>query len=229
VDVEDIGKTLKLIFVIVGLSEKNYPEQTEFDFLKNKAKEYFKNLTLEEIVLAFEFAVQKKYNVDLCLYNKPFSLSYLSDVISEYKKYKFDMIKNQPKMEEKKPSEKEVNSMLKHGIIQQFRLYKTNYLKDFNDFGNVRYNYLAKIGLINYTEEKKQTIREKAKEAWNLKLQSDLIKSKYSSEREHFRDVLKNFDIIVKNKTGINAISGIAKTLFKFISSFYFSVITIKF
>lgn len=199
-NIENISKTLKLIFVIVGLAERNYPEQLEFDYLKLKVQEYFKELTCQELILAFELAVQQKYEIDLKLYDKPFSLNYINDVITTYKKYKFDILKKE-KMKQKELFEnqhppKDIQEIrLKEGTLCYWRLYRDNYIKDFSDYGNAMYNYLDRIGVIPFTKERKSEIKKQAIEKYRTELINNSINiSKPHQIRDDCKKILSNFD-----------------------------------
>lgn len=102
---EKIQSVLKYIFSLTGISERNLPSESGKVVLINFIKKYLSNNSLEEIVHAYELAVNGKINVDLRLYDNIFSPKNLVEVMNAYKVYLKEQAKNN------KPSEVQMNNI----------------------------------------------------------------------------------------------------------------------
>lgn len=84
---EKIQSVLKYIFSLIGLSERNLPSESGKVVLINFIKKYLSNNSLEEIVHAYELAVNGKINIDLRLYDNVFSPKNIVETMNAYKSY----------------------------------------------------------------------------------------------------------------------------------------------
>lgn len=95
---EKIQSVLKYIFSLIGISERNLPSGSGKVVLINFIKKYLSNYTLEEIVHAYDFAVNGTINIDLKLYDGIYSPKNIVEVMNAYKIYINDQSKkNLPK------------------------------------------------------------------------------------------------------------------------------------
>ena len=62
------------------------------------------------------------------------------------------IIKLIPKKEAEKPKQEEINNLNKDLICDFYEKYKISKLYTFNDFGNLIYNFLNKLKLINLSK-----------------------------------------------------------------------------
>lgn len=212
---DNIVKALQMVFVILGISKQNYPNENEFTFLIKKIKENLSDFAPEEIILAFELAVNNKFESDLNLYDKSFSLNYLTQVLLAYRNFRFDVLKKEKQMKqtelfENHPPKEIQEQRLRHGTLSYFRLYRDNCLKNFDDYGNARYNYLDKLGVIPFTTERKNEIKKQAIEKYRTELVNNSINiSKPQQVRDECKKILKNFDNLKEE----NRITSIAKEM----------------
>lgn len=82
-DEEEIKQALRYSMLFVGLRGNNLPSEEEKYVLLKFIKSNFGNQTPKEIVLAFEYAVAGKLNVDAKCYEN-FSCEYFSRIINAY-------------------------------------------------------------------------------------------------------------------------------------------------
>jgi hypothetical protein len=82
-DEEEIKQSLRYAMLFVGLRGNNLPSEEEKYVLLKFIKSNFGNQTPQEIVLAFEYAVAGKLNVDAKCYEN-FSCEYFSRIMNAY-------------------------------------------------------------------------------------------------------------------------------------------------
>lgn len=117
-DVE-LGQTLAKIFVMVGLRGKNMPSEIESKILFQKIREYYPHKKLDELVLAFDLAIQKKINAEVNVYDQ-FTLPYLTEIMDKYRVYVNEMAKDMP-IEIPKQISYKISNEEKMQDIEEFR------------------------------------------------------------------------------------------------------------
>ena len=164
---EDIKQALRYSMLLVGLRGSNLPTEEEKFVLTNFVKSNFGNNTCEEIKLAFEMAVAGKLNVDAKCYEN-FSCEYFGRIMSAYKEYARQEIKNLPKAVE--PEKEKMNDQeLKKQAIEIANNYANEFKKD--NFKNNQFN-LSEAGFqhlwSNLIKFKITTLsKEEYKELWD--------------------------------------------------------------
>lgn len=85
---EDELKTkLKVIYTMVGLRPQHFPEDEEKAFLHTYIYQKYANKTLNELVLAFDLAIQGQLNIeDVKVYDQ-FSCEYLAKIMNGYREW----------------------------------------------------------------------------------------------------------------------------------------------
>lgn len=165
---DEIIAFFRYLFALIGLNKKFFPQELEINVLVERAKDTLKNVSLDDLRLSFQFAVDKRTEVDLRLFGDTFSHRLVMEVYDAYKKYKHSMA---TKLIEKPKicdiSEEAKFEIIKKGALRCFQVYST--AGAMADAGNVTYNYLDRMGLIKITKEKKEKILKDAKEYLILK------------------------------------------------------------
>ena len=211
-DVE-IGKLFKLMWAILQTPPRNMPDQTTFDLLKVNIKQLFADITKEEILLAINLAIKKTINFDFKLFDQVFGIVQISDLIAEYKKYTNPIIFQQMKVDENKTLTTEETEQLnketvKQAIIQSYQEFlKTNKF-DFDyvyKIAEIRYDFLTKYELCNFTEELKAEFKIKATEFQRNQIETKLsMKLIPRHERNKLKESLEklndNTDLITKTQ-----------------------------
>lgn len=86
--VDEIKAALRYIFVLLGINQKNIPQDLEKDVLINFIKSRLFYLSLSELKNAFLYAVERRIDVDLTLYGETFSTKFVMDVTTAYIQYR---------------------------------------------------------------------------------------------------------------------------------------------
>jgi len=167
-DIITIKNFLKKLFVVIGVSKANMPTQVEFDFLADKIRTTFRNYTLADIELAFDLAIEDKINYNLNLFDKPFSIQFLSGLMKKYKEYrnksKEYLAALEPPKEEIIPSKEDVMEDMKRGVLELFEGLKDG-TATFDDCYWYYYNYLDRdLDLIKASSSEKKNAIQWAKE-----------------------------------------------------------------
>jgi hypothetical protein len=162
-----VGELLVIICDIIGLSEEKQPSDV-LPFIRHlKTAASFSKMSLFDIVNAFEFGVRGITDMmppALNSYNS-FSSIYIDRVIDSYKRYIYSALyevkKNAvPERNAEKVSPEKEKEILIQGCLEAFEKYKNG--KKIIDFGNPKYNYLSKIGLIEVPPMKMKKFMEQA-------------------------------------------------------------------
>lgn len=82
----EIVQALHYCYKIIGLS--NIPSVEDESLLIQKLKEFHGNYQPSEIKLAFDFAIQKKYDSDVEKHFHNFSVMYMNNVLNAYSQYR---------------------------------------------------------------------------------------------------------------------------------------------
>jgi hypothetical protein len=147
-DVE-IGQTLAKIFVMVGLRGKNMPSEIESKLLFQKIREYYPHKKLDELVLAFDLAIQKKINAEVNVYDQ-FTLPYLTEIMDKYRVYVNELAKDIP-VEIPKQIEYKMTDAEKLNDIEEFGKNPTA----FNMIPGYIYDWIIELGLMIIDENEK--------------------------------------------------------------------------
>lgn len=128
---------------------------------KDIRRSKLQNLTMEEVRYAVENGIRGEYgeyyglnNVTLLNFLKAYSVS--------EQRAKALKVCNQKQLPEKASiTDREKTQRIIQGIIQKFDDYKTT--GRLYDFGNPGYDFLAKAGIINYTQERRDEFKAMAR------------------------------------------------------------------
>lgn len=168
---QNIAAHIKRIFMILGISGNNVPQDLEFDFLVRTYKLSFSQFTLKEIELAFKLAINLTIEYNLNLYDKMFSVVYVSDLMKRYTDYKRQSTEYQKSRVEFIPekSEAEIYAIMKTAALDSFTEYKKGnpeYVKFYI------YDWLNRNEILVPTLERKKTAMIRAKEQIEAELNS---------------------------------------------------------
>jgi len=139
----------------LGISGNSIPTDFEFEHLIKMYKIAFINHTLAEIDLAFDLALCGSIEYELNLYDKIFSVAFVSGLMNKYKEWKStntDYTKSKNK-ELPEKSEDEIYAYMKSAVINCFNEYKAGN-PEFVKFHI--YDWLDKNGFINTAVERKR-------------------------------------------------------------------------
>lgn len=175
---EDYKKLFKFMLALcklAGVTEA--PDKEIVMLLIDHIQEHHKDFSKEEIQNAFSLAMAGKLEMEFKHYNR-LTPQLISNVCNAYRVYRAKEIvayedklrKEEREAEEEKrrlTPEQQAESDINSAVLN-FKAYRLVKEKDpkgsrVNDWGNIRYDFLDRIGMINYTNEEKIEIKEKAK------------------------------------------------------------------
>ena len=136
---EDLKQVLRYSMVLVGLRGNNMPTEEEKFVLINFIKTNFGNLTLEEIKLAFEWAVSGKLGIDAKCYEN-FSCEYFGRIAKSYIDYSRQSTLTVVK-EVGTPKEIPSDSDLKMAAINSANMYSQEMIRCHER--NIKMNWIA--------------------------------------------------------------------------------------
>lgn len=93
----EIVEVLNYIFVLIGIRAELIPKDLAEDVLIVFIKKRLLNISLEEMRLSFEYAVERRTEVNLTLFGDTFSAKTIMEVWAAYSKYKKVILEKQPK------------------------------------------------------------------------------------------------------------------------------------
>jgi hypothetical protein len=187
----EIGQTLAKIFVMVGLRSKNMPSEIESKLLFQKIREYYPHKKLDEIVLAFDLAIQKKIDAEVIVYDQ-FTLPYLTEIMDKYRVYVNELAKDVA-IEIPKQIEYKMSNDEKFKDVEEFGKTPTA----FNMIPGYIYDWIIELGLMIIDEDMKLEYYRRA----ILMRESELRKN------AEFGDVKEYTAFMKSKKNGFSDIS----------------------
>lgn len=187
----------------ISIGQKFDKDQSEManltvNELASDLKKHSGNLAFGEVELAFKNGYKGEYGEFFGLNNRTYfhwisAYSYcqnrmrvLAAIAEEKEKC------NKPK----ELSEQEKEAIVRNGCIQEFTRFKN--FGTCEDFGNVKYNYLDKLGLIPFSKERKANIMERVKSEMLRQKKIQYAEAKNSAIRN---DIKKMIDKLEHNVT----------------------------
>lgn len=155
--VDEYNSVFQKIFLLVGLREKDFPNQLETLFLFEYLKQNYSSHSLSEILLAFEKAVKGELDIehkDVVPYDN-FSTLYLAGIINAYRKWSGlqhrVLEKYLPPVDDKKYLQPPVPPETPWGkfIEQEYQHFLSFGDEHWKMFPNDFYNQLVKDDLLN--------------------------------------------------------------------------------
>jgi hypothetical protein len=125
------------------------PSEIESKLLFQKIREYYPRKKLDELVIAFDLAIQKKIDAEVIVYDQ-FTLPYLTEIMDKYRVYVNEMAKDIPV---------EIPKQI------EYKMTDAEKLKDIEDFGKTQtafnmipgyiYEWIIELGLVILDEDDK--------------------------------------------------------------------------
>jgi hypothetical protein len=159
-------------------ADENQIQQTIHE-LCNDLLKYNSTLSFQEIELSFKNGWKKEYGDFFGLNNATYfgwvNAYTFGEKRLKVKKTLLEAKENANK-EPAKKTEAEIDEIMKDACLRSFDDFRRKI--PVVDAGNVKYNYLVKCGLINFTKERKQEIRNKVES----RLKAEAIESRQKAE-----------------------------------------------
>lgn len=166
---QQVKSVLKYVFVLLGYTEKDIPDDYEkaviLNFLYNN---YGNRFSVLDIKNAFEMAIAGDFDVDKEIYGKRFSPLYLARFMTAYADYKMQMLRRH-KLEVVKDEPQEQYKLERSAEEQEEAVYKIieAYIKNHKNIPmiydvNTCYNVLLRKGIIMPTNEQNEIKKQNA-------------------------------------------------------------------
>jgi len=195
---QNLHKLLVKWAVLTGV--KPLPLDNEIRLFVEYIAEHFYRYSLSDIDNAFNLATAGKLSVDAEHYQS-YSVIYISKIINAYGDYKGKYILEYQdrleKSQKKEPTEEERMMLLIESILESYETYKKE--PYYNDFGYVSYDFLKGIGVIDFNNDTKAEILEKAREKAVENLNNRLNKDKTQEQITEIRNTINSIKL---DKTG---------------------------
>jgi len=191
-----------------GVSEEKFSKRDQKIFIPiaiDEIKRKYKNLTIEEVKIAFRNGVRREYGEFYGI--NITTINFWLDTYIESEKHeamlRLPYIKPSDVEKPKELSEEEklkLHTDWLNKVYNYFENYKKNNIYDFYDFKNTFYLYCKKLGLINLDEGQQQAIWDKAVE--ELKLKHHPKNAKNFGQRINFKNIYDKLKLDEVDKDG---------------------------
>lgn len=166
---EDFKKLSKFILALCKLSGVTEPPDTDVIYLLvEHIQEHHKDFSKEEIQNAFSLAMAGKLDFNFVHYNR-MTPQLVSHTLNSYKKFRSKEIliyesklRKEERLEIEKANKRTPEQQLASHVNGCLDYYNQYIKKDGNpqDWGSIRYDFLTTVGVINFTIEERQKIKD---------------------------------------------------------------------
>jgi hypothetical protein len=162
---DKVKHNIRYVLTFLGVSPTNWPGEYSLTVIYDYFVNTFNWISPDDIALAFKAAGEKRFEVDISLYNKTFSAQYVADVVKKYIEWRGSIkdVKIVQQIEEKsKITEAEKEAIMSRALTDAIEIYIK--LDWYNDLGNSVHNYLVRKGKIKedshlrYVDQAKEKI-----------------------------------------------------------------------
>jgi len=120
---EEIKQALRYIFTLIGLRANLIPQDEAKEVLIFFIKKRLWQTKIDELRLSFEYAIEKRTEVELTLFGDTFSAKMVLEVVEAYKKYKISVVKSS----RKEPGK--TTFQIAEGVLSKMKPETLEYLK----------------------------------------------------------------------------------------------------
>ena len=163
----ELAKALSVIYYLIGLRKQNFPTKEEDGFLFSYIRKNYGDKGIEELFIAFDFAIKGFYNFDVKVYDQ-FTIAYFVSIMEGYRKTKLERIKE-------KILEKEIKSLPIPQVTDEERREELEYWKDKKPAIRPVYlfDYLLRFQLIEWNNEVRNKFLKMAIDMRKYELESN--------------------------------------------------------
>jgi hypothetical protein len=213
---------LQSLMALVGISPKNIPVDDEFMILVNNFKLCFDEFSDLDFTAALKLAIKGQINFNFNLYDRMFSIVYLSELMKIYKPYrqeaiyKNDRLLNSETMESQEEIRQKNLQAGRASFIRIYKEFKENPVFKTKEAGYYEtmsciYDYLTESNIITITNDRKKNEMQKAERRYKQKLEAERLELANKENLLRINNQLKNWEKTLIDEKEI--IKNIAKTL----------------
>lgn len=215
-DAEDseLSNKLGIVYWMIGLRPQHFPTKEQDSYFFNYLRKNFPNKTTNEIVIAFDKAINGKLDIEDVKCYDQFTLEYFCRIFNAYRKWSSNLFKELPNKETKQiENMPEVTEKEMKEDIEYFRNKVVNERLSINFIPTYLYDYCEKLKLIKLSKLEKFALIDKAKQFKKdqLKLKASSFNKDDIAEYNSFCHLLeKGF---IKDSLEMNNIINLAKKI----------------
>jgi hypothetical protein len=218
----EIVVLLQSLMALVGISPKNIPVDDEFMILVNNFKLCFDEFSDLDFTAALKLAIKGQINFNFNLYDRMFSIVYLSELMKAYKPcrqeaiYKNDRLLNSETMESQEEIRQKNLQAGRASFIRIYKEFKENPVFKTKEAGYYEtmsciYDYLTESNIITIPNDRKKNEMQKAERRYKQKLEAERLELSDRENLLRINNQLKNWEKTLIDEKEI--IKNIAKTL----------------
>jgi len=202
----EVKAHIKRMMVLLGLSESNYPDTIELDYMTEKYKEIYYRYSIKDIELAIDMALNGTIDHNVNLYDRPFSPAFFSPLLIKYTEYRAQLSRQNThtNKQNNEPSNFEKWNIMENGVLNLWDKFKAGEA-ELDDFQWYYFNFLHRdCQVMTTTKSQFQVAQKKAK---------SLLDIEVKTINQHRRQMLIRQ---IREAAGENAINDKAKEILLF-------------
>jgi hypothetical protein len=154
---EELAQMFRRLMVLIGAAGVNIPTDIEASFLLESAPQVIGKYTTDEVLTAFTLAIKGDIQAELTLYDKPFNLKYVGDVMKAYDEFKKEAMyqhrKHQPELPAHVPSRAELDAQMRVEALECYRLHCEG-RGNWSNYHPPLYDYLTRLNVVLFAPER---------------------------------------------------------------------------
>ena len=168
----ELSQVFIKVYWLIGLKKHFYPNQEEDQFIFNYIKQNYGHRNIDEIYLAFDWAIKKVFEVETNPYDQ-FSIPYFVKVFDEYRNYLKKLNKEKQIEKQKEIDMPQTTDEEKLKDIEEYRIKDL----DFKLIPLFLFDYLIQLKLIDFNEQRKYEVLSIALDLREQELRNDVDKN----------------------------------------------------
>lgn len=157
---QEFSEKMKVIYLMIGLRPHHFPADEEKSFLHNYIFQKYGNKTLNELVLAFDLAIQGQLEVDDVKVYDQFTCEYFAKIMTGYRQWLMQVVKNSDTLKNQNAMQVENKTELSLDEWAEWINDAKKY--PFELIPNAIYDFLVKQGAIILSNDQKHVLMGKA-------------------------------------------------------------------
>lgn len=151
---EELAQMFRRLMVLIGASGVNVPFEVEASLLIESAPIILGKWTTDDVITAFTLALKGEIEAELRLFDKPFSLMYVSGVMKAYDDFKREALyqhhKHQPELPVHVPTRAELDAKMRDEALECYRLHCEG-RGNWSNYHPPLFDYLQRHGVLNFS------------------------------------------------------------------------------
>lgn len=154
---EELAQMFRRLMVLIGASGVNVPTELEASLLIESAPIILGKWTTDDVITAFTLALKGDFEAELRLFDKPFSLMYVSGVMKAYDEFKREALyqhhKHQPELPTHVPTRAELDAQMRIEALECYRLHCEG-RGNWSNYHPPLFDYLTRLNVVLFAPER---------------------------------------------------------------------------